>query len=470
MKKRVLVLGILLVLSLISGVYAACVDSDGGINEGVYGFVSGGGGDDYDFCGKYPWSVPAFPVDREDLSKVNYCSKEKCYILETYCKNDSYAEKIISCPIGCANGICLNSGQTCQESDEGIDYYTLGEVSHGGYKTSDDCFDPLTLDEYFCNSTFIDSQRVECSNKCVFGACVEEGVTCVDSDEGINGDIKGSIGAWSNSGSPYYSEIHDYCEIAGHTTRYGDVISSCSGQEDCFVVENYCTTDGKPGIKYVDCPNGCVNSSCIGGSGEVRDTKERKCSENWECASWSNCLNGQKTRTCTDKNNCGTLSNKPETSMSCDAEGNNPDQETMQEQNPGNQTQQTQQQICQAVALLNCPSGSELQEEKDGFGCIIRYRCSYVLSTGGDVEVQIMPEQANQKLTQEIGEGNYEAELKEEVIDGQKIAIYEITGEKEARLFGLFRIRARIISRVNAQSGEIININKPWWSFLASGI
>jgi len=81
-----------------------------------------------------------------------------------------------------------------------------------------------------------------------------------------------------------------------------------------------------------------------------------------------------------------------------------------------------------------------------------------------------MPEQASQKVSQEIGTDNYEEELKEELINGQKTVIYEISGEKEAKLFGLFKIRARIISQINAQNGELINIDKPWWSFLASGI
>jgi hypothetical protein len=45
------------------------------------------------------------------------------------------------------------------------------------------------------------------------------------------------------------------------------------------------------------------------------------CTENWDCGSWSNCYNGQQTRTCTDKNNCGTSVSKPGTLRACAATG-----------------------------------------------------------------------------------------------------------------------------------------------------
>ena len=41
------------------------------------------------------------------------------------------------------------------------------------------------------------------------------------------------------------------------------------------------------------------------------------CSENWECSYWSSCVNGQRTRTCSDLNNCNTELNKPALFQSC---------------------------------------------------------------------------------------------------------------------------------------------------------
>ena len=41
------------------------------------------------------------------------------------------------------------------------------------------------------------------------------------------------------------------------------------------------------------------------------------CNESWVCTSWSTCINGIQTRTCTDQNNCGTEKDKPDTNRSC---------------------------------------------------------------------------------------------------------------------------------------------------------
>ena len=41
------------------------------------------------------------------------------------------------------------------------------------------------------------------------------------------------------------------------------------------------------------------------------------CTSNWQCGSWSSCENGVQKRTCTDSNNCGATSGKPDEIMSC---------------------------------------------------------------------------------------------------------------------------------------------------------
>ena len=55
-----------------------------------------------------------------------------------------------------------------------------------------------------------------------------------------------------------------------------------------------------------------------------KETRTRKstfspnfCYTNWECGSWSECNNGIKTRTCSDKNHCETPYNKPFESTGC---------------------------------------------------------------------------------------------------------------------------------------------------------
>ncbi len=41
------------------------------------------------------------------------------------------------------------------------------------------------------------------------------------------------------------------------------------------------------------------------------------CNENWICEPWTECINGQQTRTCTDLNNCGSSVYKPDETRAC---------------------------------------------------------------------------------------------------------------------------------------------------------
>ncbi|UCD04514.1 MAG: hypothetical protein JSW73_02685 [Candidatus Woesearchaeota archaeon] len=45
--------------------------------------------------------------------------------------------------------------------------------------------------------------------------------------------------------------------------------------------------------------------------------RAQDCEEQWVCKAWSSCKDGLKTRTCTDKNECGTELYKPFESEPC---------------------------------------------------------------------------------------------------------------------------------------------------------
>jgi uncharacterized repeat protein (TIGR01451 family) len=47
---------------------------------------------------------------------------------------------------------------------------------------------------------------------------------------------------------------------------------------------------------------------------------QNSCTEDWTCTDFAQCVNGKQTRTCSDKNNCGTSANKPAESKDCTIE------------------------------------------------------------------------------------------------------------------------------------------------------
>src|SRR3989338_2102738 len=44
------------------------------------------------------------------------------------------------------------------------------------------------------------------------------------------------------------------------------------------------------------------------------------CPENWACSNWSECMRGEKTRACVDKNSCGTSYDKPDETQFCESD------------------------------------------------------------------------------------------------------------------------------------------------------
>lgn len=92
------------------------------------------------------------------------------------------------------------------------------------------------------------------------------------------------------------------------------------------------------------------------------------------------------------------------------------------------------------------------------------------LSNGRNAEIKIMPETASEKAIERLGDLGFTIELKEVGKGDETKPVYELTGKKQGKFLGIFKIQARIQAQVDAETGEIIRIKKPWWSFLVTGI
>ncbi len=94
------------------------------------------------------------------------------------------------------------------------------------------------------------------------------------------------------------------------------------------------------------------------------------------------------------------------------------------------------------------------------------------LSNGQNAEIKIMPdtaaEQALERLRLRVCNENCTIELKEVGNKNQEQLAYEVKAQKQAKVFGLFKTKMQVQAQVSAENGEVIRVNKPWWSFLAS--
>jgi hypothetical protein len=82
----------------------------------------------------------------------------------------------------------------------------------------------------------------------------------------------------------------------------------------------------------------------------------------------------------------------------------------------------------------------------------------------GNKEVKIMPSVVSSVAINQLKLKDYVIELK----DVGK-PVYEVTGKRDVKIFGLFKAKMKTTSQINAETGIVEKTKKPWWSFLARG-
>jgi uncharacterized protein YdeI (BOF family) len=103
-----------------------------------------------------------------------------------------------------------------------------------------------------------------------------------------------------------------------------------------------------------------------------------------------------------------------------------------------------------------------------------RTRLNAQLSNGRNVEIKIMPDTASERAIERLrikncnSENNCTIQLKEVGQGEQTRATYEVQAENQFRLLGLFKTKAKVMAQIDAEDGEVIQLNKPWWAFMAT--
>jgi hypothetical protein len=92
------------------------------------------------------------------------------------------------------------------------------------------------------------------------------------------------------------------------------------------------------------------------------------------------------------------------------------------------------------------------------------------LSNGKNALIKFMPETASERALEVLGakceERNCTVELKEIGKGNQTKATYEVKAEKQVKLFGFIKTKMHVQAQVDAETGNVTNIKKPWWAFL----
>jgi hypothetical protein len=277
------------------------------------------------------YSNPGYVTFTNTPGGVTNTEEDVCYsasmVKELFCENSMQRYEYATCANGCVSGACrdattcapnwtcgnwgacvdgsqiktctqsncplqlltktesqsCSTSSACSDSDNGRDFYIKGTLVDMTGRSSVDFCAGDSVGEYYCDG---DSSRFEykvCEVGCSNGAC--KAFTCSDTDGGIDYFVKGTVVSLIDQNS---------------TTS----VDSCSGN---ILTEYYCDS------AYIKsesktCDNGCENGRC-----KFATT----CTPSWTCGSWSACSNSSQSRTCTDSNNCGVITNKPAETQSC---------------------------------------------------------------------------------------------------------------------------------------------------------
>ena len=86
----------------------------------------------------------------------------------------------------------------------------------------------------------------------------------------------------------------------------------------------------------------------------------------------------------------------------------------------------------------------------------------------GKNEIKVSPKKIVQKVKERVGAKNslINSDLKIDLWEYGGKTIYGIKAKKRAKLFGLFDVKVNIDSKIDSETGNIIEISESWWSFL----
>ncbi|MFA6022800.1 MAG: Kazal-type serine protease inhibitor domain-containing protein [Candidatus Pacearchaeota archaeon] len=131
--------------------------------------------------------------------------------------------------------------------------------------------------------------------------------------------------------------------------------------------------------------------------------------------------------------------------------------------------------------VLSPENYSKQEKTCQNVNCVKSYS-NYSLSNGRKAEVKVMPKTANEKAIERLGDLGFNVTLKEvprnhkcaekggcNITETGPIPVYEFDAVKEGKMLGLFKVKGKVSMQVDAETGEVISVKKPWWTFMATG-
>lgn len=440
-----------------------CTDSDGGFDyyvKGVGTGIYGGSSPGYNATfGQEPNPNTPIQTSNNYSTYYDHCSWDPSQVNEGFCDSKGLLQSFgYKCPYGCQNGVCIasptnqTSNVTCTNTDTNVNENPAGisnlsdgwnpaikgtltlSFSNGtALSFTESCSSDGKVIEYYCSAatpTKYGSALVNClsGTNCVSGVCVSTNPNLIFGYCKITSSNQ-SLSAQSGT-LLTQSDCNLYCnQVRASNPSYSPTSLVCyftpSGSATATIV-SYDSTIIPTNTTSVP----LITSTPGGGGG----------SSGGSSSGGGGGGSGGST---------GFIFGKAQTS------------------GPGSVAQGTPSGkegifgIDKGQSKITTPSGIEVKSQvvlqtDDKVGK------AYAVTAGGEKkEIVISPENAQDKVREKVNIETLGSIVVKE--DNGKV-VYNVEAVKDVKLFGFIKAKMNLQANVDVTSGEVVNVQKPWWA------
>src|SRR3989304_3870471 len=106
----------------------------------------------------------------------------------------------------------------------------------------------------------------------------------------------------------------------------------------------------------------------------------------------------------------------------------------------------------------------DLEEGTNG----TEYELKAKMRNGNFTKIKIMPDQASEIALARLRALNFTVQLRERIHDKVPQVVYNIEANKSGRFLGVFKLAMKTSAEVDPETGEVLDVNTPWWAFLVA--
>ena len=164
----------------------------------------------------------------------------------------------------------------------------------------------------------------------------------------------------------------------------------------------------------------------------------------------------------------GGLSANGSSAGAIEVEVQNEDDDDNRQRSDGQARARSDTSVGASLGGVDVGLGVGMKVESRDNGSIIRF------DNGRNASIKVLPVQASARAREALrlnacnAENNCSISLKQVGSGSETRAAYEVKARQKARVLGLFNTEMDVSTEIDAETGQTIDVDRPWWSFMAS--